>query len=129
MTTYSHRDHRVYREVYRLLGTIAGATSALVVLGVLAPWPYLGGLAVLGLALVGGAAVLESGAIIAAYTGDLRQVARGDTVPPVLRVEVESRIELERPLFVGARPSPNLRRPRGGRPKDGAVIGSAARSP
>jgi hypothetical protein len=82
-----------------------------VVIGLASPWPVVGELAVLAMALLGGAALLRSGVVVDDYVGDLERVARGDPVAPWLRVEVESRVELERSVFVGARRSPNVRRP------------------
>ncbi|MCI4353776.1 MAG: hypothetical protein L3K06_00230 [Thermoplasmata archaeon] len=114
MTSYSHRDHRVFRAVYRLLAGVGLVTLALIGVSLVAPWPAVGALAVLGLALVGSLAILRSSAIVDGYVDDLHRVGRGDAVAPMLRLEVASRIELERPVFVGARPSPNARRPGAG---------------
>jgi len=116
MSTYSHRDHRVFRATYRLVAVVAAVTTVLVTVGLFAPWAFVGELAIVALAALGGVALLESGAIVDGYVDDLRRVGRGDTAPPFLRVEVESRIELERPVFVGARPSPHGRRVRRSRP-------------
>ena len=119
MPAYSHRDHRVFRAAYRLVAVVAVLTVALVGLSFLIPWPWVGILAVLALAALGGTAILRSESLVEGYVDDVRRVRRGETVPPVLRLEVVSRIELERPVFVGARPSPNARRPRAEIPAPG----------
>jgi hypothetical protein len=110
MPSYSHRDHRIYREVYRLLAIVGAATSLLVLVGLYAPWANVGILAILGLAVLGGAALLRSGSLVEGYVGDLHTVGRSDSTASILRVEVESRIEVDRRVFVGARPSPQHRR-------------------
>ncbi len=112
MPAYSHRDHRVYRAAYRLLATVGVVTTMLVGLSLAAPWPAVGEAALLALAALGGAALLASGAIVDGYVEDLQRAELGDAAPRLLRLEVESRIELERPVFVGAHTSPHARRRR-----------------
>jgi hypothetical protein len=112
MPNYSHRDHRGYRAAYRLLGLVASGTVALVAMGLWAPWSVLGLLALLGLGVLGGAALWASGNIAEGYVDDIRRAGGPGSAPSLLRVEVDSRIGLERPVFVGARPSPHVRRPR-----------------
>lgn len=112
MPIYSHRDHRSFRAAYRLLGTVAAATVALVAASFFAPGALVGLLALGGLAVLGGAALGESSSIADGYVDDLRRAARPGAGPSMLQVEVHSQIELDRPVFVGGRPSPHVRRPR-----------------
>jgi hypothetical protein len=112
MPNYSHRDHRSYRAAYRLLALVAGGTVALVAVVFVAPWAAIGELALLALAALGGAALWESSAIADAYADDHRRAGRAGAAPSMLHVEVQSRLDLERSVFVGARPSPHARRPR-----------------
>jgi hypothetical protein len=122
MPAYSHRDHRVFRAAYRLLAAVAVLAFLLIAIGLVAPWPLVGALSVLALAALGGVALLGSDSIVAGYVDDVRAVARGDPVSPLVRVEVLSRIELERPVFVGGRPSPNHRRVRPDAPQAGLGV-------
>ena len=110
MATYSHRIHRGFREAYRLFGVVAVGTAGLVTVAFFAPWTALGLLALVGLAVLGAAALGQSGAIAEGTVDDLRQAGRPGSSP--LHVEVGSHIALDRPVFVGGRPSPHGRRPR-----------------
>jgi hypothetical protein len=85
-----------------------------VIVAYLAPWAMLGALAVLGLAALGGAALWESDMITQQYLEDVRRAGRPGSGSSLLHVEVHSSVGLDRPVFIGARPSPHGRRPRSG---------------
>ena len=112
MSPYSHRDHRAFRSVFAIAGSVAAGTVALVVLAVEAPWDAVALGAVLGLAAIGGGSLVVSGAVAERYRADLRAVGRGQPVPGSLRVEVQSRVGFDRDDRGPRVRSPHVRRPR-----------------
>ena len=110
--SFSHRDRRAHRSVWRLL---VGVTAATVALGAIAQYeravPAIGAAAVAGLAITGGAALLAGERLIADYGNDLRNGRRPDGPDGFVRVEVRSEVGLERPVGLPTHRSPNVRSP------------------
>ena len=107
---YSHRDHRAYRDVFRLLATAVVATVALLALASVVGSALLGLASLLALVALGLASLAASERLVDRYVRDLRAVAIGGGVSGRLRVEVRSRVGLTTDRRRAGPPSPNVRR-------------------
>jgi hypothetical protein len=112
---YSHRDRRAHREVWRMLGILAGGASALALTALWAPgWVVpLGAIAaIIGF---GGAVVRWGDRVVEEYESDLLVVREGRQSSGFVRAEVGSQVGLERKASVATGPSPHRRRGAPGR--------------
>lgn len=110
---YSHRDHRAYRDAYRLVGTVVVTTVALLGLAVLVGSELLGVASLLALVGLGLASLLASERLVDRYLRDLREAASDAVGSGRLRAEAWGRIGPGPAEPRHGAPSPNVRR--GGR--------------
>ncbi len=116
---FSHRDRRAHREIERGLGLLAGGILGLSLVAILAPEPWVGLSALLGLVLAGLVAVAWGQRLLIGYARDLRSFREGGPPGDFGRFEAASRIGLERPVGGPSRRSPHSRGPRAGAPDEG----------
>lgn len=106
---YSHRDRRTHRIVWRGLETLGGAVVLLVLAALLAPEPWLGLVAVVGIGAAGLAALAWGNAVVGSYTADLRRYRDGTYLEGFARAELVPRFGLEQPTGQPSRRSPHHR--------------------
>lgn len=111
--SYSHRDRRMHRQVWRWTALLFMATTlGIAVTAALPPGGWgLGALA--GLAVLGAAYLARSERVVRQYVRDLESVRRGAATPGWVTAEVASEVGLEGRPTGPTRASPNVRRPRG----------------
>jgi len=109
--SFSHRDRRAQRALWRLLGGIGVGTLVLSVLAMFGPEVALGLGALAGLAALGWVAMLAGEEAVHDYSHDLRTAAAGADSDGFVRAEVRSDVGLERPVGLPSTRSPNVRPP------------------
>ena len=110
MPEYSHRDHRAHREVDRALWTVVGLSGGLVGLAMAVPVPFVGIVAVVGLAVLGLAYLGWSDRMLGQYASDLRHTQEPSTAHGFARAEASSRVQLDRDAERYRSASPHVRR-------------------
>lgn len=118
MTTYSHRDRRAHRTIWRGLGVVGAAVIALSAWVLAAPRAGWGMLGVGGLIVTGGAYVVWSQRLLSEYARDLRAMRDGVVSDGFLRAELGSSVGLDRTIGRPTERSPNARRRRPFSPSD-----------
>ena len=109
--TFSHRDHRVRRELRHLYITFGAVIGALTVVAILFPLETVRLLAVAGLAVAGTLYVLAVDRLSDRYRHDLAAVRDGAPVSGAVRAEVYHEVGFERDRQDDWAPSPSHRRP------------------
>ncbi len=108
--SFSHRDRRIHRFLWRTLGTAAGVAVVLGGLVLYDPSVALSIAGLLGLAALGAATMSVGERAVAEYERDLRAVRGGGPSTGLLRAEVGSDVGLERSVGLPSRRSPHARR-------------------
>jgi len=107
---YTHRDRRAQRTVTRAFVSVVGGTAGLIGLALVVPVDVAGLAGVLALAGLGAAYVGWSERLVAKYAEDLRAGAEGSAGAGLLRVEMHTRVGLEREVVRPTARSPHARR-------------------
>jgi hypothetical protein len=115
---YSHRDRRAHRTVARAFAVLFAFVVALTIVALLVPGTVPGLASFASLVLAGFGAVLWGDRVAAEYGEDLRTVGNGTAVDRFVRLEVASRVGLERVIGRPSERSPHSRR-RPGSPGSG----------
>ncbi len=109
--TFSHRDHRVLRDLRRLALALIVSLGLLLLLAIALPDLGLQLLAVVGLAIAGSAYLWMADHVADTYRSDLIAVHRGRPISAEVRVEVSQEVGIERERPDDRIPSPHRRRP------------------
>ncbi len=109
--TFSHRDHRVLRDLRRLALTLMVSLGLLLLLAIAVPNLGLQLLAVVGLGIAGSAYLWMADHVADTYRSDLTAVHRGSPVSAEVRVEVSQDVGIERERPDDRIASPHRRRP------------------
>lgn len=109
--SFSHRDRRVHRFLWRVLGVAVGGFILLGGLVLYGPTVALELAGLIGLAALGAATMVVGERAVAEYEVDLRAVHSGGPSSGLLRAEVRSEVGLERSVGLRSRASPHARRP------------------
>jgi len=107
--SFSHRDRRTHRTLWRVLGGVGAGTLALSALAMFGPDVALEVGALAGLAVLGWVAMAAGEAAVHEYGRDLRSVTQGEDVSGFVRAEVRSDVGLERPVGLPTARSPHAR--------------------
>ncbi len=125
--SYSHRDRRAQRYVWRLLAGVGAATVGLSAAAMLGGAQFATGLgAVVALGVVGAVSVATGVRAIDEYAQDLQIGRHPGGAGGLVRAEVRSAVGFERPVGLPSRRSPNVRPP-AGRPPRPPTGGAASR--
>jgi hypothetical protein len=108
---FSHRDHRVRRELRHLYLTFGASVGALTAIAILFPLVTVRILAVGGLAIAGLLYVVAVDRLSDRYRRDLTAVRAGQPVSGEVRAEVYHEVGFERDREDDWAPSPSHRRP------------------
>ncbi len=108
--SFSHRDRRVHRFLWRLLALAAGGFTLLAALVMYGPPVALELAGLLGLVTLGAATMVVGERAVAEYERDLRTVRSGGPSSGLLRAEVQSDVGLDRTVGLPSRSSPHTRR-------------------
>ena len=111
--SFSHRDRRMHRWLWRSLGLAAGGSVLLGAFALAGPTVELELAGLLGLAALGGATMALGDRAVTEYERDLRAVQAGEDSSGLLRAEVRSDVGLERAVGLPSARSPNSRRASG----------------
>ena len=109
--SFSHRDRRAHRTVWRVLAGVCGGGLALGALAFYGPDAALGLAALCGLAALGWAAMLAGERAVSEYGHDLRTVLESDAERGFVHAEVRSDVGLEREVGRPSGRSPHVRPP------------------
>jgi hypothetical protein len=108
--SYSHRDRRVHRFLWRVLAVTAAGSVLLGGLVFYGPTIALAVAGLVGLAALGAITISVGERGVAEYERDLRDVRGGDVASGLLRAEVRSDVGLERSVGLPSARSPHSRR-------------------
>jgi hypothetical protein len=109
--SFSHRDHRLRRELRRLYLGFAVAVGVLAAAALLVPESTLRILAVVGLVAVAGAYVVAVDRLTDTYRRDLAAARAGTPISGAVRAEIFHEIGFERDREDDWEPSPHHRSP------------------
>ncbi|MGP8071976.1 MAG: hypothetical protein ACLPZM_02465 [Thermoplasmata archaeon] len=109
--SFSHRDRRAHRTLWRILGGVGAGTLVLCGLAMFGPDVAFGLGALVGLAVLGWVGMAEGEEAVREYDHDLRSVTAGSDGDGFVRAEVRSDVGLERPIGFPAVRSPHTRPP------------------
>jgi hypothetical protein len=118
--SYSHRDRRAHRLIWRVLGVTAVGSVGLGALALYGPTTALEVAGLAGLVALGGATLSLGERAVSDYERDLRSVQVDGGASGLLQAEVRSDVGLERPVGLPTQRSPHARPP--ARPGN-AVVG------
>jgi len=107
--SFSHRDRRTHRVLWRVLGGVGAGTLVLGGLAMFGPDVALGLGALAGLAVLGWVGMVAGEEAVHEYGRDLRSVARGEDSNGFVRAEVHSDVGLDRSVGLPSARSPHVR--------------------
>ena len=107
--SFSHRDRRIHRFLWRTLGLAAGGFVLLAALVFYGPTIALEVAGLVGLATLGAATMAIAERAVTEYERDLRVVRAGERSTGLLRAEVRSDVGLERSVGLPSGRSPHAR--------------------
>ena len=107
--TYSHRDHRIDRELRRAQLLLLAGLTAVTLLALWGPWIWVRAAAVVGFAGVGAVYLFRSERLTTSYRRDLAAFEQGESISGMVRVECGHDVGLDRYRSNEWGPSPHRR--------------------